>query len=127
MIEILTWVGAALLIIGSGLTLIAALALLRFPDLLGRQHAATKPQVLGLVLMMIGMALIVRHPSLSWTAALVVSFQLVTAPVSAHMIGRASYRTGRITSDELVVDELGEDLESTQLDAPIGPGGAESD
>lgn len=118
----LTVLGGALLIGGSALTLVAAIAVLRFRDLLSRQHAATKPQVLGLVLSMIGMALIVRDVSLAWTAGLVVAFQLITSPISAHMIGRAGYRTGGIVSSDLVVDELGEDIDSTRVGGRLGPG-----
>lgn len=120
--DITTVIGGALLLAGSALTLVAAIAVLRFRDLLSRQHAATKPQVLGLILAMIGMALVVPDVSLAWTAGLVVAFQLVTAPISAHMIGRAGYRTGGIVPSDLVVDELGEDLESTRVGGRLGPG-----
>jgi len=120
--SIIVIIGSALLLLGSALNLVAAIAVLRFRDLLSRQHAATKPQVLGLILAMLGMALIVGNVTLAWTAALVVAFQLVTAPISAHMIGRAGYRTGSVVSSDLVVDELGEDLDSTRVDGRLGPG-----
>jgi multicomponent Na+:H+ antiporter subunit G len=77
-------------------------------------HAATKPQVLGLALMMTGVALIVRNPVVDWTLVLVLAFQLITAPISAHMVGRAGYRTGKVDRSGLVVDELTEDLEASQ-------------
>ena len=105
--------GTVLLVLGSTLTLVAAVAILRFEDLLSRMHAATKPQVLGLVLMMAGLALIVRNPVVAWTLVLVVAFQLITAPISAHMVGRAGYRTGKVDSEALVVDELTEDLRAS--------------
>jgi multicomponent Na+:H+ antiporter subunit G len=105
--------GTVLLVLGSTLTLVAAVAILRFDDLLSRMHAATKPQVLGLVLMMAGLALIVRNPVVAWTLVLVVAFQLITAPISAHMVGRAGYRTGKVDSEALVVDELTEDLRAS--------------
>ena len=124
--SILTVLGGAFLIAGCGLTLIAAIAVLRFADLLSRQHAATKPQVLGLILAMVGMSLIVRDATLVWTAGLVVAFQLITAPISAHMIGRAGYRTGGIVPSDLVVDELGEDLDSTRVGGKLGPGTTQS-
>lgn len=105
--------GTVLLVLGSTLTLVAAIAILRFDDLLSRMHAATKPQVLGLVMMMAGLALIVRNPVVAWTLVLVVAFQLITAPISAHMVGRAGYRTGKVDSEALVVDELTEDLRAS--------------
>ncbi|MFD1506200.1 monovalent cation/H(+) antiporter subunit G [Georgenia yuyongxinii] len=109
--------GAACLVAGALLTLVAAIAVLRFPDLLSRMHAATKPQVLGLALMMTGVALIVRNPVVGWTLVLVVAFQLITAPISAHMVGRAGYRTGKVDRSALVVDELTEDLEASRRKA----------
>jgi multicomponent Na+:H+ antiporter subunit G len=37
---------------------------------------------------------------------LVAVFQFLTAPVAAHMIGRAAYRAGQGALDDLVVDDL---------------------
>ncbi len=109
--------GAVCLVAGSTLTLVTALAVNIFRDLLSRMHAATKPQVLGLALMMTGVALIVRNPVVDWTLVLVLAFQLITAPISAHMVGRAGYRTGKVDRSGLVVDELTEDLEASQRQA----------
>jgi multicomponent Na+:H+ antiporter subunit G len=106
--------GAVCLVVGSTLTLVTALAVNVFRDLLSRMHAATKPQVLGLALMVAGVALIVRNPVVGWTLVLVLAFQLITAPISAHMVGRAGYRTGKVDRSRLVVDELTEDLEASQ-------------
>jgi multicomponent Na+:H+ antiporter subunit G len=106
--------GAVLLVLGSTLTLVAAYAVFFLQDLLSRMHAATKPQVLGLVLMLGGVALSVREPVLVWTLVLVVAFQLITAPISAHMVGRAGYRTGKVDGAGLVVDELTEDLRASR-------------
>lgn len=97
------------LISGALLSVAAGVGLLRFPDLLSRMHAATKPQVLGLLLILAGTA--VRLPNVVdiTTLVLVGIFQLVTAPVAAHMIGRAVYRAGQVRRDLLVVDELADD------------------
>ncbi|MDC7123593.1 monovalent cation/H(+) antiporter subunit G [Cellulomonas fimi] len=96
---------------GALLALAAGVGALRFPDLLGRMHAATKPQVLGLVLCLIGLALRLRSGGAVWALVLVALFQMLTAPVAAHMVGRAGYRTGKVRGDLLVVDELTADLE----------------
>jgi multicomponent Na+:H+ antiporter subunit G len=94
------------LISGALLSLAAAVGLLRFPDLLSRMHAATKLQVLGLLLILAGAALRLQNTIDITTVVLVGVFQLVTAPVAAHMIGRAVYRAGQVRADLLVVDEL---------------------
>ncbi|ACQ82055.1 monovalent cation/proton antiporter, MnhG/PhaG subunit [Beutenbergia cavernae DSM 12333] len=95
---------------GAFLVMVAGIGIARFPDLLSRMHAATKPQVLGLVLFVVGLAVQLRIGAVGWTLLLIVLFQLITAPVSAHMVGRAGYRTGRVRTDLLVVDELTDDL-----------------
>lgn len=102
---------------GSLLALVAAIGLVRFPDLLSRMHAGTKPQVLGLILMVLGLALHVRSLDALGLLLLVVIFQMITAPVGAHMVGRAGYRTGRIREDLLVRDELTIDLDAARAHA----------
>lgn len=90
-----------------GFSVAAGIGLLRFPDALSRLHAATKPQIFGLLLVIAAIALESR--SFATLAALVpvFIFQALTAPVAAHMVGRAAYRTGQIDADTLVIDELG--------------------
>jgi multicomponent Na+:H+ antiporter subunit G len=104
------WAAAACLLLGAGLSLVAGIGLLRLPDTLTRMHAATKPQVLGLLLVLLGVALRLR----SWvdlgTLVLIGAFQLMTVPVAAHIVGRAAYRTGQVDGDRLVLDELDERL-----------------
>src|SRR5690625_5652391 len=83
-------------------------------------HAATKPQVLGLFLVLVGIALILRKGTATWVLLLVAVGQMLTAPVAAHMIGRASYRTGLVPKSEFTVDELTRDIEdrkSTRLNS----------
>lgn len=106
-VDIVAWV---LLVAGAFLTFAAGLGLLRFPDLLSRIHTAAKPQVLGMVLLMIGLALRLREGRYLWMLLLVVAFQMLTAPVSAHLVARAGYRTGKVDRESLVVDELTRDL-----------------
>ncbi len=109
------------LALGAFLGLAAGVGLVRFPDALSRLHAATKPQILGLIFVVAALAL-QNH---SWATIVslvpVVVFQMITAPVSAHMVGRAGYRTGNFRADLLVADELDEAIEaaSTPAESPI--------
>ncbi|MDG4829714.1 monovalent cation/H(+) antiporter subunit G [Solwaraspora sp. WMMD1047] len=98
--------GAICLVLGASLSLAAGVGVLRFPDVLSRMHAATKPQVLGLLLILLGVALRLRSESDLATLLLVGLFQLATAPVAAHMVGRTAYRSGRFRRDLLATDEL---------------------
>lgn len=100
----------------------AGVGVLRFPDLLARMHAGTKPQVLGLILVLVGLALRLREGGAVWALVLVAIFQMLTAPVAAHMVGRAGFRTGKVRNDLLVVDELTRDLDETQA----GEGGGDA-
>lgn len=117
-----TWVaiadGASLVLLlgGAFLAFAAGVGVLRFPDLLSRMHAGTKPQVLGLILVLAGLALRLRSGGAVWALVLVVVFQLLTAPVGAHMVGRAGYRTGKVRDDLLVVDELTRDADAATED-----------
>ncbi len=111
---VLDLVTALLLVLGAFLSLAAAIGLLRFPDALARLHAATKPQILGLISVVLAIALTAR----SWQALLllipVVVLQMLTAPIAAHMVGRAGYRTGTFDPNTLIDDALAPDLTAAQ-------------
>jgi multicomponent Na+:H+ antiporter subunit G len=107
---------------GAFLAFAAGVGVLRFPDLLSRMHAGTKPQTLGLILVLVGLALRLRTGGAVWALVLVVVFQLLTAPVAAHLVGRAGYRTGKVRKDLLAVDDLTPEL--TFPLEPLEPGAA---
>jgi multicomponent Na+:H+ antiporter subunit G len=104
-------VTAVLLVCGTLLSLAAAIGLWRFPDLLSRMHAATKPQVVGLLLLLLAIAVQLRSWALVPVLILAWLFQLLTVPVSAHMVGRAGYRTKHLRKETLSIDELEEVVE----------------
>lgn len=95
-----------LVIAGALLSLLAGIGLMRFSDLLSRMHAGTKPQVLGLICVMLAVA--IRNPGFAAVSSivLVVGFQMLTVPISAHMVGRAGYRAAHVDNGRLMVDEL---------------------
>jgi len=95
-----------LMLIGSIFCLVAALGIVRLPDALTRMHAATKAGTLGAGLMIIAEAFFYRQVGVSLRAATVIALLLLTAPVAAHLIGRASYRSGVALSDRTWIDEL---------------------
>lgn len=100
---------AVVLITGCLLALLAALGLHRFPDVFCRMHAATKPATLGLVLIAIATGFSVSARGSAVKLLLVVLLQFLTAPVGAHMVGRAAYRSGIPLSERTIMDELGRD------------------
>jgi multicomponent Na+:H+ antiporter subunit G len=123
-----SWVQAAdvaagvLLLTGSALSLVAAFGMLRLPDLLSRMHALTKPQVLGLLLVVAGLTLRLRDLGSVGLLLMVVLFQFVTSPVASHMVARAAFRAGLVRGDLLLTDDL-----SDKLDAQGSTPGSTSD
>lgn len=97
---------AVLLLLGAYFSLAAAIGVIRFPDTLTRVHAGTKPQVLGLACILLAVVLSTRNWSAVAVLLLVLIFQMMTTPASAHMVGRAAYRAGQPGDEELYVDEL---------------------
>lgn len=104
--QLLDVVAGLCLLLGAFLSFAAGVGLLRFRDPLSRLHAATKPQILGLAFVVVAIALENESWSVILSLAPVLAFQLLAAPVSAHMVGRAAYRTGNYRPEALVVDEL---------------------
>ncbi len=105
------------LLVGAGaLGLVAGIGLLRFPDALTRLHAATKPQVLGLVLVVVALALQARSGAALLVLLPVVVFQMLTAPVAAHMVARAAYRNGSVATEATPIDELGPAIEEAAIE-----------
>ena len=96
----------ALLIGSAALSLAASIGLLRFPDLMSRLHAGSKPQILGLILMMLAISIQQFHWGVITTLLLIVTLQMVTTPVGTHMVGRAGYRTKHLRRSMLYRDEL---------------------
>lgn len=104
-------IAAVLMILGSFLALIAAIGLQRFDDLFARMHSATKPATLGLILILTGAALTLPLPGAVAKLVLVILLQFITAPVGAHLVGRAAFRTGGDLSPRTELDE-----DSTRLE-----------
>lgn len=104
---------AVLVLLGSALALTAAIGVLRFPDTLTRMHAATKPQVLGLLLVLGGATIRLSGNIDVGMLVLTAMFTLITAPVVAHRVGQLAYREQNI-GDDLTVDEMRDDTERTK-------------
>ncbi|NUL59769.1 monovalent cation/H(+) antiporter subunit G [Brevibacterium luteolum] len=99
-------VSGTLLIASGALSLAAAIGLVRFPDLMSRLHAGSKPQILGLIFMMIAISVQQFHWGVITTLLLIVTLQMATTPVGTHMVGRAGYRTKHLRRSMLYRDEL---------------------
>lgn len=99
-------VAAVLILSGSALALTAAIGVVRFPDTLSRMHAATKPQVLGLLLVLAGAAVRLRGNIDVGMLILTGLFTIITAPVIANRVGQLAYREQNIRDDLVTRDEM---------------------
>ena len=111
MIDLLT---AALVIAGGLFALAAALGVLRLPDVFIRMHASTKAGTLGCGLILVAVAVHFGEAGIVARALAAIVFLLLTAPVAAHMIGRAAYRTGVPLWKGTVIDELAQSRPTTR-------------
>lgn len=99
-------VTAVLVLGGSMLALTAAIGIARFPDTLPRMHAASKPQVLGLLMVLTGAGIRLRGSADVGMLVLAGMFALMAAPVIAQRVGQLAYREGNVRDDLLTADEL---------------------
>jgi multicomponent Na+:H+ antiporter subunit G len=107
MSTVLDILSLALAAIGGLLILVAGVGLVRLPDLLTRMHASSKAGTLGAVCILLAVALRFGDFVVTVKTVLIVLFLFLTAPVAAHMIGRAGYRSGARLCDETAFDEYG--------------------
>ena len=99
-------ISGVIVLLGSFFILISAIGLLKMPDLFTRMSATTKASTLGVGLVLLGTALFWQDIGISARAIIIVTFLFLTAPVAAHIIGRAAYFDKVPLWDKTKVDEL---------------------
>jgi multicomponent Na+:H+ antiporter subunit G len=99
-------ISGILILGGSALALTAAIGIARFPDTLMRMHSATKPQTLGLLLVLAGATIRLRGNTDVGMLILTGLFALITAPVIANRVGQLAYREHSYRDKLLVRDEM---------------------
>jgi multicomponent Na+:H+ antiporter subunit G len=90
---------------GSAFALLAAIGVLRMPDVFTRMQASTKASTLGLACLLIGTAVQMGDFASLVRIAGIGAFILLTTPVSGLVIARASYVAGIPLWKGTVVDE----------------------
>jgi multicomponent Na+:H+ antiporter subunit G len=97
-----------LMAVGALFVFVAGIGVLRLPDLYMRMSATTKAATLGVGCLVAAAAVHFDDLAIASRAAMVVLFLLSTAPIAAHMIGRAAYFAGVPLWPRTVRDELRE-------------------
>jgi multicomponent Na+:H+ antiporter subunit G len=103
---IIIWAVAIFVVCGSFLMLVAALGVVRFPDVYTRMHAASKSVSLGLVCMLIALAILFNTPMIILKSIAGIIFVFLTIPVASHMIGRAAYLRKVPLYEKTSVDQM---------------------
>lgn len=91
---------------GAIFVLLAAVGIIRMPDLYLRISVTTKAATLGIGLILICAAIYFNDASITTRVLAIIFFLLLTAPVGAHLIGRASYFVGIPLWKKSVLDDL---------------------
>ena len=98
--------GQAITLFGAVLILLSAIGVVRFPDVLARMQALTKASTIGVVLVATGSVFVLDHPNDITSAIAAALLQLMTLPISASLIARATYLARGIDHRVDTVDEL---------------------
>ena len=111
---------------GAVFALLAAVGVLRMPDVFTRMQASTKASTLGLGCLLIGAALQMGDFASFIRIASIGAFVLLTTPVAGHVIARASYFAEVSLWKGTVLDERQRDAKRDHqktLDLGLTPSG----
>ncbi|HLR64412.1 MAG TPA: Na+/H+ antiporter subunit G [Pseudogracilibacillus sp.] len=106
--EIFEWIGVILIFFGSIISVVSAIGIIRFRDIYSRAHAATKTTTLAVLITLVGVFIYVWSVDgyISVRLVLGIVFVFITAPVSGHLVLRASYRSQIKMTEDTADDEL---------------------
>jgi multicomponent Na+:H+ antiporter subunit G len=125
---ILEWISAACWLAGATFALLAAVGVVRMPDLFTRMQAASKASTLGLGCLLIGTAVELGDSASVARAVSIAAFVMLTTPVASHVVARAAHLTKVPLWSGTVLDERGEDDDEDEArrgsPAADGAGGA---
>lgn len=76
---------------GAFFMFVAALGIVRMPDLFMRLSVTTKATTLGASSLLLATAVFFNDHSITSRIVAIIAFIVMTAPVAAHMLGRAAY------------------------------------
>ncbi len=104
--ELLQYIGMAFVFVGSLFFLFGTIGLVRMPDLYNRMQASTKTTTLGVLSFLVGIGFM----DLQWMVKLLIIalFVVLTAPVGASALARASYNAGVKLWEKSIVDKYKE-------------------
>lgn len=102
------FIGAVVIFLGAFFCLLAAIGVVRMPDLLIRMHASTKAGTMGISLILLGVALSLDNAMVWVKVIFAIVFIFITGPIAAHMLARAAYFINIPLWENTQIDELRE-------------------
>ncbi len=97
---------AALVVTGTTFMLLAAIGVVRMPDVYMRMQVSTKGASLGAGCVLLAVPVFFGDTAIGVRALLIIVFIFLTTPISAHMLARAAYIVGVPLWEGSVIDEL---------------------
>jgi len=106
-------IGAIITLLGAAFIFLGALGILRMPDVYNRMQAGTKASTLGSILSLIGIGMAI--PGWLIKLLILIVFVIITNPISSHALARASHHSGIKLTRKSVRDDLGFDMQDSEL------------
>lgn len=119
--DIGAYVAGLLIVVGALFALTASIGIIRLPDVYTRMHAASKAGTLGSCLMLIGLAVDIGEAATTFRVLAGVLFFLLTAPIAAHLLAKASYSAGYRMWKGSVSDDLAETFKASKKNRSVRP------
>jgi multicomponent Na+:H+ antiporter subunit G len=119
----LQWFSAGCWLAGATFALLAAVGVVRMPDLFTRMQAASKASTLGLGCLLLGTAIELGDSASVARAVSIAAFVMLTTPVASHVVARAAFLTNVPLWSGTVFNERREDDERRESLAGDGAGG----
>lgn len=112
------FIAGVFMLLGATFVLLSSIGLLKFPDIFMRMSATTKTATFGAGLLLLGTVSFFQDIGVTSRAIIIILFLFLTAPVAAHLIGRAAYHQGARLWGKSLIDELGKDLKNGRKTPP---------
>lgn len=100
--------------IGAFAILFASIGIIRMPDFYLRLSVTVKASTMGVGVLLICAAIVFPSIEVSVKAIAIIFFLLITAPASAHMIGRTAYRSGISIWKDTWIDDLDQNYKESK-------------
>jgi multicomponent Na+:H+ antiporter subunit G len=99
------WLSSFLFLTGAVFELLAAVGVLRMPDVFTRMQASAKGATMGLGCLLAGLLIQLPDVSVVTRAVSIGAFVMLTTPVATHVIARAAALSGAPLWEGTVIDE----------------------